>query len=158
MVQKAVCLDSAQGESTSAWSSTVLLSNVQWKIECMEEGKAGQVRRESKAERAAWTEFVQGADSDPKANKYGAVRKNGYASKHEADAAAKYQLLASRGIIREYQEQFRITLVPGNGKLRPVVYVADFKYIDDDGLHIVDTKSVFTAKLPVYRLKNVWLL
>jgi len=112
------------------------------------------MRRESKAERAAWTEFVQGADSDPKANKYGAVRKNGYASKHEADAAAKYQLLASRGIIREYQEQFRITLVPGNGKLRPVVYVADFKYIDDDGLHIVDTKSVFTAKLPVYRLKK----
>jgi len=107
--------------------------------------------RERRGEREAWTAFVEGCTA-PKTNKYGAERKNGYASKHEAEAAAKYQLLASRGMIREYKEQARIVLVPGNGKLRPIVYVADFWYLDMDGkLHVVDAKGF---KTPVYRLKK----
>ncbi len=106
--------------------------------------------RERRGEREAWTAFVDGR-KEGAANKYGAKRKNGYASIHEADAAAKFQLLASRGIIKEYVEQFRIVLVPGDGKLRPIVYVADFKYIDENGLHIVDAKGFKTA---VYRLKK----
>lgn len=106
--------------------------------------------RERRGEREAWTAFVEGTTVSP-TNKYGAKRKNSYASIHEADAAAKFQLLASRGIIREYVEQFPIVLVPGDGKLRPIIYVADFKYIDENGLHIVDAKGFKTA---VYRLKK----
>ena len=83
------------------------------------------------------------------------MRSNGYASKHEAAAAVNYQALARAGKIKDYQEQKRITLVPGDGKLRPVVYVADFYYVDLGGTpHVVDAKSSFTAKLPVYRLKK----
>jgi hypothetical protein len=80
------------------------------------------------------------------------VRSNGYASKHEAAAAVNYQALARAGKIKDYQEQMRITLVPGDGKLRPVVYVADFYYVDLDGTpHVVDAKGYKTA---IYRLKK----
>jgi hypothetical protein len=111
------------------------------------------MRRESKAEREAWTNYVQGADSIPaKTNKYGAVRKNGYASIHEANAAVNYQALARAEKIKNYEEQKRITLVPGDGKLRPIVYVADFYYTDLDGTpHVVDAKGF---KTQVYRLKK----
>ena len=92
---------------------------------------------------------------EAKVNKYSAERTGKYASRHEAEAASKFAALARAGIITELEEQARITLVPGDGKLRPVVYVADFRYRDRDGnLHIVDAKSSFTAKLPVYRLKK----
>lgn len=107
--------------------------------------------RESHSERAAWTAFVEGGEA-AKPSKYGNERKNGYASIHEANEAAKYQLLASRGKIKDYEEQKRITLVPGNGKLRPIIYVADFYYVDLDGTpHIVDAKGF---KTQVYRLKK----
>jgi hypothetical protein len=43
-------------------------------------------------------------------------------------------------------------LVPGDGKLRPVIYVADFTYLDqNDQLHVVDAKGF---KTPIYRLKK----
>lgn len=108
------------------------------------------MRRETKAEREAWTRYVDGGEA--KVNKYSAVRSNGYASKHEAAAAVNYQALARAGKIKDYQEQKRITLVPGDGKLRPVVYVADFYYVDLGGTpHVVDAKGFKTA---IYRLKK----
>ena len=108
------------------------------------------MRRETKAEREAWTRYVDGGEA--KVNKYSAERAGHYASKHEAEAACKYAALSRAGIITELEEQARITLVPGDGKLRPVVYVADFRYRDRDGnLHIVDAKGF---KTPVYRLKK----
>ena len=109
--------------------------------------------RERRGEREAWTAFVEGREA--KTNKYGAERKNGYASIHEANAAVNYQALSRAGQIKDYEEQKRIVLVPGDGKLRPIIYVADFYYIDLDGTpHVIDAKSSFTAKLPVYRLKK----
>jgi hypothetical protein len=110
------------------------------------------VRRESGAERAAWTAFVEGKPNA--GNKYGVAPKSErgkYASKREATAAAAFQALANGGLIKDYEEQKRITLVPGNGKLRPIVYVADFYYVDDRGAHVVDAKGF---KTPVYRLKK----
>lgn len=102
-------------------------------------------------QRAAWTAFVGGNDA-AKPSKYGNERTRGYASKREADYALKMQALASRGLIRDYEEQKRITLVPGNGKLRPIVYVADFYYVDQDGTpHVLDAKGF---KTQVYRLKK----
>ena len=110
------------------------------------------MRRESKQERAMWTAFIQGDGGEAKVNKYSAERTGKYASRHEAEAASKFAALARAGIITELEEQARITLVPGDGKLRPVVYVADFRYRDRDGnLHIVDAKGF---KTPVYRLKK----
>lgn len=107
------------------------------------------MRRDS--QRAAWTAFVEGKEAT-KASKYGNERTRGYASKREADYAVKMQALASRGLIKDYEEQKRITLVPGNGKLRPIVYVADFYYVDDLGTpHVLDAKGFKTA---VYRLKK----
>jgi hypothetical protein len=111
------------------------------------------LRRETKAEREAWTRYVDGGEA--KVNKYRAERTGHYASKHEAEAAVNYQALARAGKIKDYQEQKRITLVPGDGKIRPIVYVADFYYVDLDGTpHVVDAKSSYTAKMPVYRLKK----
>lgn len=107
--------------------------------------------KERRGERAAWTAFAEGREAAP-ANKYGAKRTNGYASQHEAREAVKYQALARAGKIKDYEEQKRITLVPGDGKLRPIVYVADFYYVDLDGNpHVVDAKGYKTA---VYRLKK----
>ena len=101
--------------------------------------------------RAAWTEFVEGQEAR-KPSKYGNERTRGYASKREADYAAKMQALASRGLIKNYEEQKRIVLVPGNGKLRPIVYVSDFYYVDQDGKpHLLDAKGF---KTQVYRLKK----
>ena len=109
------------------------------------------MRRETQAERAAWTEFVDGTKPD-KGNKYGARRQGRYASKHEAATAVKYHALEAGKVIRELKEQVRFVLVPGNGKLRPIVYVADFTYLDRDGkLHVVDAKG---CKTPTYRLKK----
>ena len=108
------------------------------------------MRRESKSEREAWTRHFDGGES--KVNKYSAEREGKYASKHEAEAAGKYAALARAGIITELEEQALIVLVPGDGKLRPVVYVADFRYRDREGaLHIVDAKGYKTA---IYRLKK----
>jgi hypothetical protein len=43
-------------------------------------------------------------------------------------------------------------LVPGDGKLRPIIYIADFYYTDLDGTpHVVDAKGF---KTQVYRLKK----
>ena len=115
------------------------------------------MRRETRAERDAWTEFIDGEISSPKANKYGAVRTefNGkkYASRREAFAAANYQALQAAGIIKNLREQHPIVLVQGDGKIRPVVWIADFTYFDTETneFHAIDVKGF---KTPVYRLKK----
>jgi hypothetical protein len=109
------------------------------------------MRRESKAERAAWTAHVEGTAA-PKENKYHAQKEGKYASKHEANIAAQLGALERSGDISELQEQRRIVLLPGNGRLRPIVYIADFSYRDREGFeHIADAKGF---KTPVYRLKK----
>ncbi len=108
------------------------------------------MRRETKAEREAWTRYVDGGEA--KVNKYSAERTGHYASKHEAEAACKYAALARAGIISELKEQDRIILVPGDGKLRPITWIADFTFMDRDGVkHYVDAKGF---KTQVYRLKK----
>lgn len=107
--------------------------------------------------RQAWTEFVEGKTDTPKESKYRnrKTEYNGkrYDSQREANEAAKLQALARAGKIKNYEEQKRIVLVPRDGKLRAVTYVADFAYVDADTgeLHILDAKGF---KTPVYRLKK----
>lgn len=110
------------------------------------------MRRESAKERAEWTALIEGRKA--KENKYGVAPKEErgkYASRHEAEEAAKLWALAAHGKIRDFEEQKRLVLVPGNGKLRPVVWVADFFYVDERGAHWVDAKGY---KTPIYRLKK----
>jgi hypothetical protein len=104
-------------------------------------------------QRAAWTAFVEGTDIA--ANKYGVAPKHergGYASVREKEYATKLWALASRNLIHKLQEQESVVLVPGNGKLKPIIWVADFTYEDDGGRkHYIDVKG---CKTPTYRLKK----
>ena len=110
--------------------------------------------KERRGEREAWTAFVEGRDA-ARGNKFGIAPKDErgkYASKHESQVAQNLAALASRGLITDLQEQVRITLIPKNGKLRSIVYIADFQYRDPEGkLHTLDAKGF---KTQVYRLKK----
>ena len=106
------------------------------------------MRRDS--QRAAWTAFVEGTIAAPE-NKYSAVRQGKYASTHEADVAASLAALERSGAITNLREQVGFILVPGDGKLRPISYIADFVW-DEDGREVVGDAKGF--KTPVYRLKK----
>ena len=85
-------------------------------------------------------------------SKYHAVRTNGYASRKEANVAAQLQALHRAGNIVDLKEQVHIILIPGNGKLKGITYIADFTYEDPDGTpHVLDAKGYKTA---IYRLKK----
>lgn len=108
------------------------------------------MRRESKAERAAWSKHFGDEVAGP--SKYGNEKEGKYHSKYEAEVAGKLAALEHMGKITNLKEQVRIVLVPGNGRLRPIIYVADFTYLDlDGGLHVLDAKGFKTA---IYRLKK----
>jgi len=108
------------------------------------------MRRESSQERALWTALVEG--SAPRKNKYGNQREGKYASKREASVAASLCALERAGHIKCLREQHPLVLVPSDGKLRAVTYIADFTYIDQQGqYHVLDAKGF---KTPVYRLKK----
>jgi hypothetical protein len=109
------------------------------------------MRRETKSEREQWTAFCEGRET-AKESKYHNEREGKYASKHEAQVAGDLAALARAGKILDLQEQVRIVLVPGDGKLRPIVYIADFTYLDREGKrHVLDAKGFKTA---IYRLKK----
>ncbi len=107
------------------------------------------MRKESKAERAAWSKYFGDQVAAP--SKYGNDKSSGYDSLHEANEAAKLHSMQRAGLIFDLKEQVRFTLVPKNGKLRAVVYVADFTYMQDGKLVIADAKG---WKTPIYRLKK----
>lgn len=105
--------------------------------------------RERRNIREAWTAYVEGRA--PVENKYGNERSKRYASKYQAEIAAKLWALESRGIITDLREEVPVVLVSGNGKIRPIIYRADFVYKQDGVKHVVDAKG---CKTPVYRLKR----
>lgn len=114
------------------------------------------MRRETTAERAAWTAHIEGA-SAPVPSKYRNEKCDGYDSKREAGEASKLAALAACGQIKNLREQVPFTLVEKNGKLRAIKYIADFVYEDLHGtVHVCDAKG-FT-KNPVYRLKKRLML
>lgn len=112
------------------------------------------MKRETASERAAWTEWIAGSEGlEAKPSKYGNKREGKYASKREAMVAARLDALYRHGIIKDLREQERFVLVEGQGRIRPIVYVSDFTYVDDDGIkHVLDAKGY--TKNPVYRLKK----
>jgi hypothetical protein len=113
------------------------------------------VRRETDSQRRAWTAYVEGttAAAPPRASKYGNVRSGGFMSKYEESVAVKLEALESCGQITELQYQVPFTLVPGNGRVRKITYIADFTWKDLEGnLCIGDAKGYNKDK--VYRLKK----
>ena len=107
--------------------------------------------RERRGEREAWTAFIEGGEAK-KESKYGNERSDKYASKYEAEVAGKLAAMERCGLITNLREQEPITLVPSNGKLRAIKYIADFTYLDTDGKrHVIDAKGF---KTQVYRLKK----
>ena len=86
-----------------------------------------------------------------KANKFHNERHRGYASKREADTAAKLHALLRGGKISNLEEQVKFVLIPAGGGNSAVSYIADFSYVEDGELHIVDAKGFIT---PVYRIKK----
>jgi hypothetical protein len=103
--------------------------------------------------REAWTSFVEGRDAQ-RPSKYGNEREGKYASKREAYVATQLDAVFKSGHIKDLREQVPFVLVPADGKLRAVRYIADFVYSDDDGLHVVDVKGGEATKTQVYRLKR----
>ena len=108
------------------------------------------MRRETAKEREAWTALIEGR-SPAKESKYRSKREGKYASKHEADVAAKLAALESCGKIHNLREQVPIVLVDGRGKIKPIIYIADFTFHDESGYRVLDAKGYRT---PVYRLKK----
>jgi hypothetical protein len=114
--------------------------------------------RKAYEDREAWTAFVEGrAASNPPESKYNNVRTefNGrsYASVREARHAELLQVLERHNKITDLQYQVGFTLVEGNGRLRPIQYIADFVYKTPDGrTHVVDVKGY--DKNRVWRLKR----
>ena len=81
---------------------------------------------------------------------------NGYASRKEADMAAKLHALARAGNISELEEQVVYELIPKQKGERSCTYRADFRYRDEDGqLVVMDVKGY---KTEIYRIKKKLLL
>lgn len=81
-------------------------------------------------------------------------------SKKEFKKYKEYKELEEKGEIKDLKRQVEFVLIDKfklNGKAyRKTAYIADFTYIStkDDKLHVVDVKSPYTRKNPIYRLKK----
>ncbi len=95
-------------------------------------------------------------------NKFSNQKGTGRASNRETRRAQELRTLERAHLIHELREQVRFELLPAqrdaSGKLleRPCSYVADFVYLDADGVrHVEDAKGMRT---PVYQLKRKLML
>jgi hypothetical protein len=95
-------------------------------------------------------------------NKYSNRKDQGGASRKESKRARYLAALAAAGLIHDLEQQVRFELIPAqrspSGKLlEPTLsYVADFVYLDQDGvLHVEDAKGMRTD---VYKLKRKLML
>ena len=81
-------------------------------------------------------------------------------SKKEGLEYLRLKTLEGLGVIKNLERQVEYELIPKfvlNGKsYRRTAYKADFRYItvEDDKIHVVDVKSLITAKNDVYKLKK----
>ena len=95
-------------------------------------------------------------------NKYHAVKVGGYDSRKEYNRARQLKLKLRLGLISDLREQVEFLLIPSHTnsegvKERPVRYIADFVYVDNEtGETVVeDTKGVRT---PEYIIKRKLML
>lgn len=81
-------------------------------------------------------------------------------SKKERDYWLVLKQRELSGDIENLRRQERYLLLPSQDGERPVHYVADFAYYSrkEDREYVIDVKSAFTRKLPVYILKRKMML
>ena len=94
--------------------------------------------------------------------KYGNKPTQGFASKKEANRYAELLMLERADKIGHLITQIPFVVVPRqevNGFIeRPVVYIADFQYVDRDGfLHVEDTKGFRTRDYVIKRKLMLWV-
>lgn len=100
-----------------------------------------------------------------KTNKYNAIKTEAdgivFDSKFEAEKWNELKMLERIGIIKDLQRQVRFILldeyVNNKGeKIRPISYIADFCFFDMKKKQnmVMDTKSVATKNIEVYRIKK----
>jgi hypothetical protein len=92
-------------------------------------------------------------------SKFKNKKTNGYDSKKEAEIAANLWALAASGEIEDLKEQVKFDLIPGKNGVRGISYIADFTFISDNQLHVVDVKPFDKKnqkfrKTPEFRLKE----
>ena len=139
-----------------------------------------EVLRQSAANKAAWnkatTHIATGVDGAPyvvkskpvKPSKYKNVKTEvdgiKFDSKKEAKRWQELRALQKAGQLRDLAHQWKYFLIPpqtrSDGKKeRAVDYIADFAYVDLDGVtHVEDVKSPSTRKLPAYIIKRKLML
>lgn len=104
-------------------------------------------------------EKLVGKSIDIKTNKYhnNKIEYDGilFDSKKEMSYWIKFKLMEKSGKISDLKRQVKFILQPSyefNGKtIRQISYIADFTYIQDKQMHIIDAKGV---KTEVYKLKK----
>lgn len=83
-------------------------------------------------------------------------------SMKEASRWCELQLLQKAGEISELQRQVKFELQPAfyhaGHKIRPIIYVCDFVYKENDKQVIEDVKSPATRNNAVYKLKKKMML
>ena len=85
-------------------------------------------------------------------------------SKKEAKRWAELRTLQKAGKLLDLSHQWKYFLIPAQTrsdgkKERGVTYIADFAYVDMDGVtHVEDVKSPASRKLPAYIIKRKLLL
>lgn len=104
-----------------------------------------------------WSAFKKNKYNNSKTEVDGHV----FDSRKEAKHYTYLKALQSAGKIKNLELQPRYELQPGyRGRdgvwVRPIAYVADFRYKDavDGTIVVVDVKSKITESNPVYRLKR----
>ena len=85
-----------------------------------------------------------------------------YGSMKEAARGEELKILAQNGVIYELRFQVPFLLQPSfkiEGRTeRKIEYIADAVYVDNGRLVVEDTKSEYTRKDPVFRIKKKLLL
>jgi hypothetical protein len=122
--------------------------------------QSGRLSR--RAERLAWTRFVEGGPDDAPGNKYNAVKTivndEVYDSSLEAKRAVELQWLLKLGEITELQRQVNFPLIPKQDGERAVVYKADFVYRDkNNNLVVEDAKGCRTQAYILKRKLMLWV-
>lgn len=88
-----------------------------------------------------------------------------YDSRKESRRALALDWMARAGVIRDLERQKQFILQDGfvdnrGNKIRPIIYVADFVYFDNEKGHLVaeDVKSPATRQDKVYIIKKKMFL
>ena len=75
-------------------------------------------------------------------------------SKKEAKRYLELKAMEERGEISLLRTQYTLVLIEKSKYGRQIKYVADFTYLQNGIVVVEDVKSPYTAKNPIYRLKQ----